>query len=564
MSYRKVFINPYPEGWVDLPNEDTSISAAALQAHTDAIEKMDSYLEKIGKAEDAGYIQMNMFNMSTVYLGKKLGDEGELVDDPGSMTTDFIEIDDKLQYMLSALNDSECLVKVHAYNSDFEWMMLCAMQTFYDNVVFPFAVINGAKYIKVSLSKDAKEVVLEDGYITHPYLPSNKELAAELSEQKESFAQFKDDGYLPRNLFDKNSVILGYYNTDGSTGSDGNWSRTVIKVKPNTPYTISGCSGATSHCFVELDSNQSFISSIVRGNKTITTSANTHYLGISSVSNKALSNHDIDTLQIEEGTEAHSYTPYAMPNTGLTKLVDDAIDGGYIQSKNKLNLIGHGLISQTDGKTISSNSTISYSDYIKLDATKKWVLSSDVSGVSCRYFEYDANKNYLRNSTGASATSSSDAHYIRIQVGDTYLVNAMLEVGTTTKTSYVPYVPSNTELNEILNQLQTVQSLTLANGADYESYVQEVFLRSVHMIGRLAIISISFQAKALQYDNAWKKAFKLPNNLKPIAAITEGTITQGNLPVFLSVDTEGDVKFTFYGKNVPTVSLISANMICII
>lgn len=156
MSYRKVFINPYPEGWVDLPNEDTSISAAALQAHTDAIEKMDSYLEKIGKAEDAGYIQMNMFNMSTVYLGKKLGDEGELVDDPGSMTTDFIEIDDKLQYMLSALNDSECSVKVHAYNSDFEWMMLCAMQTFYDNVVFPFAVINGAKYIKVSLSKDAK------------------------------------------------------------------------------------------------------------------------------------------------------------------------------------------------------------------------------------------------------------------------------------------------------------------------------------------------------------------------------------------------------------------------
>lgn len=316
MSYRKVFINPYPEGWIDLPNEDTSISAAALQAHTDAIEKMDSYLEKIGKAEDAGYIQMNMFNMSTVYIGKKLGDEGELVDDPGSMTTDFIEIDDKLQYMLSALNDSECLVKVHAYNNDFEWMMLCAMQTFYDNVVFPFAVANGAKYIKVSLSKDAKEVVLEDGYITHPYLPSNKELAAELSEQKESLIQFKDDGYLPKNLFNEDELLGGYFSTSGyNSTAIYSWAIMVVPIKSDK-MALSGFPSDSGAYSAYLTPSKAF-SKVAWGTESnngvhdIDTSY--QYIGICFRNNNASG---FPNKMIAYGTDA-TYVPYAPSNTEL-------------------------------------------------------------------------------------------------------------------------------------------------------------------------------------------------------------------------------------------------------
>lgn len=43
-NYIKVFDNPYPSGWQDLPNESTPISAHALQEHTDAIENIEQYL----------------------------------------------------------------------------------------------------------------------------------------------------------------------------------------------------------------------------------------------------------------------------------------------------------------------------------------------------------------------------------------------------------------------------------------------------------------------------------------------------------------------------------------
>lgn len=43
-EYEKVFDNPYPNGWEDLPSENTPITASALQEHTDAIEHIESYL----------------------------------------------------------------------------------------------------------------------------------------------------------------------------------------------------------------------------------------------------------------------------------------------------------------------------------------------------------------------------------------------------------------------------------------------------------------------------------------------------------------------------------------
>lgn len=44
-EYTKIFENPYPNGWEDLPSENTPITADALQEHTDAIENIEQYLE---------------------------------------------------------------------------------------------------------------------------------------------------------------------------------------------------------------------------------------------------------------------------------------------------------------------------------------------------------------------------------------------------------------------------------------------------------------------------------------------------------------------------------------
>ena len=52
MSYTPNFNNPYPNGWKDLPNETTPINASALQAHTDAIEADEQYLQSLDATVD--------------------------------------------------------------------------------------------------------------------------------------------------------------------------------------------------------------------------------------------------------------------------------------------------------------------------------------------------------------------------------------------------------------------------------------------------------------------------------------------------------------------------------
>lgn len=534
MSYRKVFNNPYPEGWVDLPNEDTSISAAALQAHTDAIEKMDSYLEKIGKAEDAGYIQMNMFNMSTVYIGKKLGDEGELVDDPGSMTTDFIEIDDKVQYMLSALNDSECLVKVHAYNSDFEWMMLCAMQTFYDNVVFPFAVVNGAKYIKVSLSKDAKEVVLEDGYITHPYLPSNKELAAELSEQKESLIQYEQSGFLSNNLvypqlvdYSGNSLGSSYSNngitfsieSDGAIRIKGTSSAnvTACRVKlaevVNSQYALSinaeGTLPRQNTTYARLGTNDGNYSDrtilLTESSGSVTEVPTRNY---SQIQLRISGGETVDFkvyISCVYGNTPHSYTPYAISNQGLTQIVEDAQTYKYLGLNSK-NVWKQGNIESDGSITITSLTRIYTDNYIEVEPNSTIYLdlpSNMQYGLAC----YNANKGWIGFSGGWRSddkpTIPSNTYFVRISLK--YTDNSTI---TTNKAIRVDTVPSNSELKQSLNQLSTVQSGAVTN----LSAIASTYRMRLKKCGNIVTINFYFGLNAIS-DNLtqWYPLFQLPS-----------------------------------------------------
>lgn len=68
MSYKEVgnpFVDPYPNGWENSPSEDTPITAAALQAHTDAIANIETYVERMSKAVNYGdhsspYILLSM------------------------------------------------------------------------------------------------------------------------------------------------------------------------------------------------------------------------------------------------------------------------------------------------------------------------------------------------------------------------------------------------------------------------------------------------------------------------------------------------------------------------
>lgn len=45
MSYTPVFQKPYPDGWENLPSEDTPITAEALDGYDEAIVNIENYLE---------------------------------------------------------------------------------------------------------------------------------------------------------------------------------------------------------------------------------------------------------------------------------------------------------------------------------------------------------------------------------------------------------------------------------------------------------------------------------------------------------------------------------------
>lgn len=46
-QYRTSFIDPYPNGWKDLPIQLTPIDAAALQAMCDGIKAIDNFLDGV-------------------------------------------------------------------------------------------------------------------------------------------------------------------------------------------------------------------------------------------------------------------------------------------------------------------------------------------------------------------------------------------------------------------------------------------------------------------------------------------------------------------------------------
>lgn len=62
-NYTKVFNNPYPSGWENLPSENTPITAEALQEHTDAISHIEDYLND-NPIKDATDVSWNQIQTS--------------------------------------------------------------------------------------------------------------------------------------------------------------------------------------------------------------------------------------------------------------------------------------------------------------------------------------------------------------------------------------------------------------------------------------------------------------------------------------------------------------------
>ena len=157
------------------------------------------------------------------------------------------------------------------------------------------------------------------------------------------------------------------------------------------------------------------------------------------IQHKGSSNNTFIIKDIQVSYTNGSYTPYGKA-IELCKIgtYQDRIfksSGKNLFDKDNLE---HGTISQTDGKTITTNNSISHTSYISVKPNTSYYMSSSVSGLAVRYFTYDNNQNFI--TTGLMTfpiTIPSNVYYIRLQLSDSFLVNVMLNEGSTA----LPYEP---------------------------------------------------------------------------------------------------------------------------
>ena len=144
-----------------------------------------------------------------------------------------------------------------------------------------------------------------------------------------------------RNLFDKNNVVVGYINADGSiNSSDTNYKTSdFILVKPNTTYyiTASGTSRAKYFNSSKTPLNTSSYQDIDVGANagSFTTPANCYYI------RKSMTNARLDDLMLNKGSTATSYEPYVTNEINIDneKYTDTLNVGTSVNSKSRVNVL---------------------------------------------------------------------------------------------------------------------------------------------------------------------------------------------------------------------------------
>ena len=112
-SYTRVFTNPYPNGWENLPSTRTPIIAQALQQHTNAIINIENYLSLCGIPTKTS----DLINDSVpTKLSELINDEGFITD--ADVPTAVSDLDNDLNFI--TLEDIP--QNLSDYNNDMEYV----------------------------------------------------------------------------------------------------------------------------------------------------------------------------------------------------------------------------------------------------------------------------------------------------------------------------------------------------------------------------------------------------------------------------------------------------------
>ena len=149
-----------------------------------------------------------------------------------------------------------------------------------------------------------------------------------------------------KNLFDENNVTFttGILDDNGQpTGStSSHYTNEFYSVKPNKDYTLSGTisTGNTTYRIYFYDINKNWLSrtdSLNQSIRTFTTVNNCYYIRIQVGASVTLKTGDV---QLEEGTVAHSYSPYGQEPIEYCKIPNsDYKDQFYLASDTDTSLV---------------------------------------------------------------------------------------------------------------------------------------------------------------------------------------------------------------------------------
>lgn len=170
------------------------------------------------------------------------------------------------------------------------------------------------------------------------------------------------------------------------------------------------------------------------------------------IQNGTVCNNLILPFMLISGSEEKPYEPYgASPSPDYPSEVNGLGDNYNLFN---INTAQFGTLSQTDGKTISSNPEVIVSDYISVKQNTIYSINSAILNVALRIFLYDSSKNFISPSIILSSQTNkinyiidNSTYYVRLQANKQFVNNEFMFYEGQEEKSYIPYKSAIVNVN---------------------------------------------------------------------------------------------------------------------
>lgn len=331
-----------------------------------------------GNTEQTTYTGKNLFDINSITEGKFYYiDQNKIVGNANWNMSDYIKVNGNTNYIASYIkstNYSQLNYSYYGENKNLLGGVGASSNTDNYSILTPA----NAYYIRLGYRNNGDYILsniqLEQGSTATEYEPFVGGSPSPSPDYPQPIEVVTGDNTINihgKNLFNKDSVVGGFVNADGTVGGDTNAYKTsdFISIQPNTAYYKTNTASPRTKYF---DSNKQPLNtttyqdiSIGGSAGTFTTPNNAYYLRFS----YPIASVDADSIQIEKGTSFTEYEPYQSQtypiNLGVENLSQleniSTTAEGYITKSNS----AIGTLKANTTYTLSMNCSTEYTSTTK-------------------------------------------------------------------------------------------------------------------------------------------------------------------------------------------------------